>query len=320
MDHAASAIADEVRRGLTAPQKRLPPHLFYDEEGSRLYELITELDEYYPTRTERGILERHAHEIVARAADGDAQPLRVVELGAGSADKTRLILAAVVAAQGPTTYLPVDVSPTALDAAKSRIESELSEVQVRPFVGRHEDAAATIAELGPRRLVLFIGSSIGNFDDDEAVRLLRSVRRGLLPGAALLLGTDMKKSPARLVPAYDDASGVTAEFNKNVLRRINRELGGQFDLGLFRHVALWNEPASRVEMHLEAGVEHDVSIEALGLRVKFHRGERIHTESSIKYDLPRVDALLGRSGFVREATFSDDQGAFGVHLARAQVS
>lgn len=313
-----TAMAEEVRRGLTAPHKSLPPHLFYDEEGSRLYELITELEEYYPTRTERAILERHSREIVALASDA-ALPLHVVELGAGSAQKTRLVLASVVAAHGPSLYVPVDVSASALSAASARLASELPEVRVQPFVGRHEDAVQTIAGLGPRRLVLFIGSSIGNFEDDDAVRLLRAVRRGLAPGDALLLGTDLKKSPERLVPAYDDARGVTAAFNKNVLCRINRELDADFQLEQFRHVALWNAAASRVEMHLESLIVQEVCIDALELTVRFAKGERIHTESSIKYDTPRVDALLQRSGFAREKSFADDARLFSVHLARAQA-
>ena len=165
---------------------------------------------------------------------------------------------------------------------------------------------------------MFIGSSIGNFEDDEAVRLLGTLRRGLERDDALLLGTDMRKSPARLVAAYDDALGVTAEFNKNLLRRINRELGGRFDLDRFAHVALWNEPASRIEMHLESRVEQEVRIDALDLTLRFAKGERIHTESSIKYDLASVDRLLGAAGFVREETFHDEQRWVAVHVARVR--
>lgn len=312
-----SPIADDVMRGLSAEAKSLPPYLFYDDEGSRLYECITELPEYYPTRTERGILERHSAEIVERSALGSTAELRVVELGAGTASKTRLVLAAVVERQGRCLYVPIDVSSSALDEAKAQLGSVLPTVDVRPFVGRHEDAFETIRALGPRRLVLFIGSSIGNFSDDEAHALLVGVRRGLLPGGVLLLGTDLRKSPATLVPAYDDAQGVTAAFNKNILTRINRELRGEFDLDTFRHVALWNEPASRIEMHLESTIEQDVAIGDLGLRVHFRRGERIHTESSAKYDFPRIDGMLQKAGFVREHTYTDDDQLFAVHLARA---
>ncbi len=310
-------IAADVRAGLTATPKRLPPYLFYDAAGSALYERITALPEYYPTRTERAILARHATELVAAAAEGSDAPLHVVELGAGSASKTVLVLDAVVARQGRCVYVPVDVSASALDEARARIEADMPGVEVRPFVGHHHDAFRTVRALGPRRLVLFIGSSIGNYDDDEAVALLRGAREALVPGGALLLGTDLRKDPARLVAAYDDAEGVTAAFNRNMLARINRDLGGHFDLSTFRHIALWNAPASRIEMHLESTVAQRVRIDALDLTVDFAAGERIHTESSVKYDLSHVDRLLDAAGFVRAITRTDDAGLFAVHLARA---
>lgn len=312
-----SPIAEDVSKGLSAEHKTLPPYLFYDAEGSRLYERITELPEYYPTRTERGILAMHAADMVSRATVGSSADLRVVELGAGSASKTSLVLEAVIARQGRCLYVPIDVSATALEEATARLAEELPSVDVRPFVGHHEDAFETIRALGPRRLVLFIGSSIGNFSDDEARALLRGVRSALLPGGVLLLGTDLRKSPETLVAAYDDAEGVTALFNKNVLARINRELGGHFPIDTFRHVALWNEPASRIEMHLESTIEQDVAIDDLGLVAHFRAGERIHTESSEKYDTSRVNAMLERSGFAREHTYTDADGLFAVHLARA---
>lgn len=310
-------IAADVRAGLTATPKRLPPYLFYDAAGSALYERITALPEYYPTRTERAILARHATELVAAAAEGSDAPLHVVELGAGSASKTVLVLDAVVARQGRCVYVPVDVSASALDEARARIEADMPGVEVRPFVGHHHDAFRTVRALGPRRLVLFIGSSIGNYDDDEAVALLRGAREALVPGGALLLGTDLRKDPARLVAAYDDAEGVTAAFNRNMLARINRDLGGHFDPTTFRHIALWNAPASRIEMHLESTVAQWVRIDALDLTVDFAAGERIHTESSVKYDLSHVDRLLDAAGFVRAITRTDDAGLFAVHLARA---
>jgi dimethylhistidine N-methyltransferase len=313
----AGSVAADVLRGLTSTKKWLPPYLFYDDEGSRLYELITELPEYYPTRTERALLERHADDIVARTRGESQLPLHVVELGAGSATKTKLVLEAVLRTQRPCTFLPIDVSATALADAASRLGRELPDVDVRPFVGHHEDAFDAIRALGPRRLVLFIGSSIGNFDDEHALALLSGVRAALAPGGALLLGTDLRKSPERLVPAYDDAAGVTAAFNRNILARINRELGGRFDLDAFRHVAVWNDEASRIEMHLESAHDQEVAIEALGIVVEFRRGERIHTESSVKYDLPRVERLLSQAGFRREVTYTDDEELFAVHLARA---
>ena len=180
----------------------------------------------------------------------------------------------------------------------------------------HDEALPHIRAIGPRRLVLFIGSSIGNFEDDEALQLLSGVRASLAPGGALLLGTDLRKDPAILIPAYDDARGVTAAFNKNVLARINRELGGAFDLDRFAHVALWNDEKSRIEMHLESLCDQQVEIAALGTEIRFRQGERIHTESSIKYDETRVDGILHAAGFVRERTFTDPEGLFAVHLAR----
>lgn len=310
------AMAEDVRRGLSSTPKSLPAYLFYDDEGSRLYEQITELDEYYPTRTERAILAQHAADIVRRVRLDASEPLRIVELGAGTATKTTLLLEAVVAEQGECVFVPIDVSRAALDEAAERLARELPAVDVQPFVGQHEASFETIRALGPRRLVLFIGSSIGNFDDTAALALLGGVRESLKPGGALLLGTDLRKDPARLVAAYDDASGVTAAFNRNILRHINRELAAGFEPERFRHVAVWNDDASRVEMHLESREAHEVHIGAIDLVVRFGEGERIHTESSVKYDLPRVDALLGAAGFTRETTYTDDEQLFAVHLAR----
>ncbi|MFO0641821.1 MAG: L-histidine N(alpha)-methyltransferase [Polyangiaceae bacterium] len=312
-----SPIAADVLRGLSCPHKSLPPYLFYDAAGSALYERITELPEYYPTRTERAILAVHADDVVRRMRAGTTRPLTVVELGAGTATKTQLILEAVVRAQASCRFLAVDVSASALCEAASRLSRELPEVVVERFVGHHEASFPVIRELGSPTLVLFIGSSIGNFDEAEAHALLAGTRAALRPGDGLLLGTDLRKSPERLVPAYDDAAGVTAAFNKNVLTRINRELGGRFEVETFRHVALWNDEASRIEMHLESLCAQSVPIEHLGLTVHFERGERIHTESSRKYDTGRVDAMLASAGFGREVTYTDDASLFAVHLARA---
>jgi dimethylhistidine N-methyltransferase len=311
------ALAAAVREGLTRAEKSLPAWVFYDAEGSALYERITELPEYYPTRTERAIFERYASEMVALAREFAGGDVSVAELGAGSASKTRVVLEAVIAQQGACRYVPIDVSGAALGEARAAIERALPAVTVEPFEGHHAEGMARVRALGAGALVLFIGSSIGNFEDADAVALLALVRQNLGPGGALLLGTDLRKSEALLVPAYDDAAGVTAAFNRNALARINRELGGRFDLSLFRHVALWNERDSRVEMHLESVRAQRVSIDALGLHVDFAAGERIHTESSVKYDLPRVDRLLGAAGFSRARTWTDEAGWFAVHLAEA---
>ena len=314
---APSTIADDVRRGLTAMPKSLPPYLFYDAAGSALYERITELPEYYPTRTERAILAAHADDLVASVGDGDDP--EVLELGAGSASKTTLILSAVLRRWGRCTYRPLDVSPTALDGAVESLRATLPAVRVLPVCGRHEEVLGAVARESPgrSRLAMFIGSSIGNFDDPEAARLLASLGGVLGPRGALLLGTDLRKSPSRLIPAYDDAQGVTAAFNLNVLTRLNRELGADFDLARFRHVARWNDRASRVEMHLESVGAQAVTVRDLGITVGFADGETIHTESSVKYDLPRVDALFTAAGLTRVRTVTDPEERFAVHLARS---
>lgn len=310
-------IADDVRRGLTASPKSLPPHLFYDAAGSDLYERITELPEYYLTRAEREILEANADAIVARAAEKAKGALRIVELGAGTASKTEALLRAVLRRQKDCLYVPIDVSQAAIDEAERRLHAELPAVRVRPLVTTHEQALRSLCDIDPPQLVLFIGSSVGNLEDDAASALLRGLRDALGPGSSLLLGTDLQKSPELLLPAYDDAAGVTAAFNKNLLTRINRELGGRFDLDRFRHVARWNDAASRIEMHLVSAARQDVTIDQLDLRVRFDAGETIHTESSIKYSVPRVERLFTAGGFRLETTFYDAQRRFAVHLAAA---
>jgi L-histidine Nalpha-methyltransferase len=310
-------FAEAVAAGLGAPSKSLPAWAFYDREGSELFEQITELPEYYPTRTERRIFQENADEIVATMAGDDPSPITVIELGAGTATKSQIILQAVVRRQGRCLYVPVDVSHAALDIAAARLRREEPMVTVKPLPLRNGEATQRFHQLGGRRFVLFIGSSIGNFDEADAIELLRSVRRGLGSGEALLLGADAKKSLDVLLPAYDDASGVTARFNKNVLARINRELGAEIDLDSFRHVALWNEERSRIEMHLESVRAQTIGVPALAAEFEFRHGERIHTESSHKYSTDQVSRLFRESGFTLERSFHDEKRWFGVHVARA---
>lgn len=314
-----TTVAADVRRGLMGSPKSLPPHLFYDAPGSVLFERITELPEYYLTRAEHEILEAHADSVAARAADGAARPLTVVELGAGSATKTEVLLRAVLRRQRRCDYVPIDVSRDALVHAERRLSARLPAVQVRALAMTHEEALSVLRHLEPPHLVLFIGSSVGNLEDAEASALFRGLRGSLGSSASLLLGTDLRKSPDVLLPAYDDASGVTAAFNKNVLSRINRELGGHFDVDRFRHVATWNEAASRVEMHLESVAAQDVAIDRLGMRVRFRAGETIHTESSVKYDLPRVERIVEAGGFRVEATYYDRARRSAMHWGKATV-
>lgn len=310
-------VAVAVYRGLTSYPKWLPSWLFYDEAGSRLFERITELPEYYLTRTERDILKTHAAEMIAVAAG--TERLRIAELGAGSAKKTLLLLEATVKRQGDVMYEPVDVSDSALAAAKTRIERELGRVTVVP---RHHDYTMGLelapTDYGERRLVLYIGSSIGNFDAEFATELLLLVSAGLEPGDSLLLGVDLVKDKATLLAAYDDAAGVTAKFNQNLLVRLNRELAADFDPESFVHRALWNAAESRIEMHLESRVAQTVHVGALDLHVDLAEGERIHTENSYKYRPGQAEALLHATGFAHQQTWTDEKGWFAVCLGRVE--
>ena len=255
----SEAVAREVRAGLTATPKTLSPWLFYDEAGSHLFEQITELPEYYLTRTERSIFAAHADEILREAArgQGPAGKLTLIELGAGTATKTGILLAAAVRQQGSVVYQPVDVSETALAEASDNILKNIPGVTVRCQVTDYTREALPLNRLrNTRTLALYIGSSIGNFTPEDATEVLRNLRAQLLPGDTLLLGTDLvpgeHKTEATLLAAYDDAAGTTAAFNLNVLTRLNRDLGANFDTEKFRHKVLWNPGASRIEMHLES--------------------------------------------------------------------
>ena len=310
-----------MREGLTARPKRLPAWLFYDEAGSRLFDAITELPEYYLTRTERGIFLLASDEILARAAEGAR--LRIAELGAGSADKTRLLLKAATDLQGAVLYEPVDVSASALEGARERIEREIDGVTVTPRVMDYTDGDGSRLHFGPvdcdeRRLVLYIGSSIGNFEPHQAAKLLHRVRAGLRKGDSFLLGVDLAKEDSILLAAYDDAAGVTAAFNRNLLVRLNRELDADFELEGFAHCALWNEEESRIEMHLKSRGAQRVRVGALDLTVEFAAGESIHTENSYKYRPGQAEALLTAAGFCAEATWTDARGWFAVCLGRAK--
>jgi dimethylhistidine N-methyltransferase len=313
-------VSAAVREGLTSRPKRLPAWLFYDDAGSRLFDAITELPEYYLTRTERGILAANAAEMMAQAAGGAR--LRVVELGAGSADKTRLLLKAATELQGAVLYEPVDVSASALEGARERIEREIDNVSVMPRVMDYTHGDGNRLHLGPvdcreRRLVVYIGSSIGNFEPHQAAKLLRRVRAGLRTGDGFLLGVDLAKEESILLEAYDDAAGVTAAFNRNLLVRLNRELDAGFEPEAFAHCALWNGARSRIEMHLKSRGAQHVHVGALDLAVDFAAGESIHTENSYKYRPGQAEALLAEAGFRAEATWTDARGWFAVCLGRA---
>jgi L-histidine N-alpha-methyltransferase len=306
-----SPIAEDVYAGLTSVPKRLPAKLFYDASGSALFEEITRLPEYYLTRTEAAILQANAAEICRLAGKN----VTVVELAAGSGEKTRLLLAELLRKQASVTYVPVDVSEAALVAARQNIERSLPGVRVQPVMRELTDLAF-LARYPSPRLVLFIGSTIGNLEDDATITLLRDIAAQLGPTDRLLLGTDLAKDTEVLLAAYNDAQGVTARFNRNLLARINRELAADFDLEAFAHVACWNAERSRIEMHLESQRRQSVRIRDLNLTLEFAPGERIHTENSYKYTLPRVRTLLAQAGFALAQTWSDERGWYAVHLAQ----
>jgi len=305
-------IAENVADGLSGQPKRLPPKLFYDAEGSRLFEQITETPEYYPTRTERCIFRQFAAEIASQAGSN----LTLVELGAGSATKTRLLIEALLRRQLRLDFYPMDVSPAALDGAVARLNGDFPNLRVEPILADYSRELPPLKDLPQRKLVLFLGSTIGNFEPDEARDFLRRLRQSLAPGDALLAGFDMRKEQHILDAAYNDRQNVTARFNKNVLARINRELGGQFELDAFTHVAFWNRRMSRIEMHLESRVAQTVWLQDLGRAFHFARGERIHTENSYKFSSATIAAMLRRSGWHREKTWTDPQGWFSEVLAR----
>jgi L-histidine N-alpha-methyltransferase len=313
-----SAVASEAILGLTASPKTLTPWLFYDEAGSHLFEQITTLPEYYLTRTERGILAAHADEILIQAA-GDAR-LTLVELGAGTATKTGLLLAAAVRRQHTVVYQPVDVSETALDEARENIEANIAGVTVQSQVADYTSEPLRLQhQHGTRTLALYIGSSIGNFAPGDATEVLRNLRAQLQPGDSLLLGTDLAKDEATLLAAYNDAAGTTAAFNLNILTRLNRELGANFRIESFTHKAIWNAPESRIEMHLESTISQSVHIPASGdtpaSNISFSAGETIHTENSYKFTASAIASLMHDAGFVPKRTWHDLQDLFAVTLA-----
>jgi L-histidine N-alpha-methyltransferase len=313
----ASTFAEDVRRGLTAPSKFLYPKYFYDELGSRLFEAITALPEYYPTRAEAEILRDHAGEIVA-ALGG---PVWLLELGSGDGQKTRLVIEALLARQGTLEYVPVDISESAVEVSSRSLLTSYSDLRITGYVGEYHRALRRIKE--DRRapgltLVLFLGSTLGNLDPEERRVLLREVRALLNPGEGFLLGVDLKKPESVLIPAYDDALGVTAAFNLNLLVRVNRELGGEFDLHAFRHRALYNQREGRVEMHLESRRAQTVAVRELGLEVPFAEGETIHTESSYKFDREQLAALAADTGFEVRKTWTDSGERFASNLLVAR--
>jgi len=312
---ARDALIDEVWRGLRTPPRSLAPWMLYDSEGSRLFERITTVPEYYPTRTEREILARNAAAMIAATCSDRSRPLRLLELGAGTAAKTGILLEAATRLRNEVSYLPVDVSSDALDSACEKIGLLLPDVRLCPIVANYVTHPPKLEPFCGTTLAMYIGSSIGNFSPQEARSILRNVRSELAAGDALLLGTDMVKDEATLVRAYDDKEGVTAAFNLNLLHRLNRELGANFDARCFRHRACWNRVESRVEMHLESTRNQRVDIPAAQLSLRFEAFETIHTENSYKFSRSGLGALLNDAGFAIDRTWTDPRGWYELTLA-----
>jgi L-histidine Nalpha-methyltransferase len=310
-DDVARALRDDVRTGLTATPKWLPPKWFYDAAGSALFEEITKLPEYYPTRAERAILDERAAEI-ARITEAKT----LVELGSGSSEKTRLLLDALSGHGTLATFLPLDVSASALREAVAALREEYPGIDVHGIVGDFTRHLRLIPG-GGTRLVAFLGGTIGNLLPPERAHFLATLRAALEPGEWLLLGTDLVKDEKVLVPAYDDAAGVTAEFNRNVLRVINRELDADFDVAAYDHVALWDPEHEWIEMRLRASRAMRVLVRKLDLAVDFAAGEELRTEISAKFRREGLERELGAAGFTLRHWWTDPDGQFGVSLSQA---
>ena len=308
---AADELAQELRAALTRPQKALPCKYLYDPAGLDLFEQICDLPEYYLTRTETAILRQHARDILG-LCPGD---LSLVELGSGSARKTRHLIEPCLARQRDLLYCAIDIAPAALEDAARGLLRDYPALRFAGLAGEFADGLDHLArqEGGPR-LVLFLGSTVGNFTPEELSAFLTMLRRALRPQDHFLLGFDLLKDPAVLVPAYDDARGVTARFNLNLLARLNREYGGDFDLAAFAHRAVWNAGLGRVEMHLVSLRPQGARLRGLGLELTFREGETIHTENCYKHSRAGMQAALERHGFRLRGAFTDPRAWFCLFL------
>jgi len=308
-DSAAQALRRDVRAGLTQTPKSLPPKWFYDSTGSDLFDQITRLPEYYPTRAEAQILRTRSAEIAA-ASGADT----LVELGSGTSEKTRMLLDALRDSGALRRFIPFDVDASVLNAAGSAIGREYPGIEIDAVCGDFEEHLGKIPRVG-RRLVVFLGSTIGNLTPGPRTEFLSTLADTLQPGDNLLLGTDLVKGTDRLVRAYDDSAGVTAQFNRNVLAVVNRELDADFHLGAFEHVAKWNPAEERIEMWLRASTAQHVRISALDLSIDFAAGEEMLTEVSCKFRPEGVEAELAAAGLRRTHWWTDPAGDFGLSLS-----
>ncbi|MGH9039467.1 MAG: L-histidine N(alpha)-methyltransferase [Acidimicrobiia bacterium] len=311
-DGLTAALRADVATGLTSTPKELPSKWFYDEEGSALFDAITRLEEYYPTRRERAILGARAAEVAELTG---AEML--IELGSGTSEKTRLLLDALRAAGTLRTFVPFDVDAATMEGAAVAVAAEYPGIEVHPVVGDFEGDMAGLPAAG-RRLMAFLGSTIGNLGPEARAGFLKTIGTVLQPGDTFLLGVDLVKDVARLEAAYDDAAGVTAGFNKNVLSVLNRELGADFDPRQFHHVARFDTEAEWIEMLLRSQVDQVVTIGALDLSVAFRAGEEMRTEISAKFRPQGIEAELTAAGLSPLRFWTDPAGDFGLSLAVAQ--
>ena len=310
-------FASDVRAGLTARQKTLPPKYFYDDLGSQLFEAICALPEYYLTRSETEILQQYAPAIVAHLQNQQS----IVELGSGSSVKTRYLLEALLARQETLLYQPIDISESILSQSTPRLLLDYPRLRIQGQVGDYTVGLGKVErDKNGGLLLLFLGSNIGNYDPHEARKLLTAVQQSLRPGDTLLIGADLKKSPAILEPAYDDALGVTAAFNLNLLVRINRELAADFEVKQFAHRAHYNAEYGRIESHIVSLEAQEVNVRGLNLSVQFQAGETIHTENSWKFDAEQLQNLATQTGFEVVKMWKDQAGLFSCNLWRVTAA
>jgi dimethylhistidine N-methyltransferase len=309
--HGETSFADEVRLGLSEPRKSIPCRFLYDDAGSRLFEEICDVPEYYLTRVEREILESRSHEI----ADRFAERITLAELGSGNAEKTRLLIEAFLHRHGGLRYVPVDISRAILEDSSRKLLEDYRALEILAIASEYREGLRHVrAETDRQKLVAWLGSNVGNFERDEGASFLRGVREALSERDRLLIGIDLRKNGGVLERAYDDSKGVTARFSLNLLVRMNRELGAEFDIDAFEHRALYLEDEGRVEISLVSRRTQRVSIDDLGLEIDFAEGEPIHTESAMKYSFEEIEKLAADAGMRVDHRWVDPAGHFSLNL------